>query len=535
MPTAPSSTEPSIELWPAVPAAAAEPVRPLRPWNPDEVRHAVVDTGHLLRFTVGTVRKPKVLKVVWTVLALITLSVLVAPALASGAGAVDGTALTVREDLLPAALLGFLTLAAAGGIATGGGRQLLSGDQSSAYPVSATTDYLGSLLLAPMSTAWLLQAWFLLGATAYGVGLGPLLPATLLVAGWIVVATVTGQGVAWAVEHVRRGPYGVWLVRGLGAALALAVAGLQHAGVLVDVVDSAPTAQLVEVAADPGALGVVASVLGLLAALAVALLLGGAAANVAARRLPRDEAKAETRHHAARPDASGVGGMLRRIDRASVWRAVPMRRGIAVLAVGPGLVALVGGLSWDNIVILPGLVVSGGVLLFGVNAFSLDGRGGLWRESLPVEPRAVFRARSQVMAEWLLLASLVTVWLASLRAGMPSASEAVAVVATVAVVTGQVVAVAMSWSVRRPYAVALNSVRATPAPPSVMVGYSAKLALSTTMTAMVFSISSQLAPWHVVAGFALPFLLWSWLRWCRAARVWCDPVRRASVVTTVAA
>ena len=531
MPTAPSSTE----ARPAYAFATAPVATPLPQWHPDEVRRAVVDTGHLLRFTVGTVRRPTVLKVVWTVLVLITLAVVVAPALASGAGVLDGTAATVREDLLPAALLGFLTLAAAGGIATGGGRQLLSGDQASAYPVSATTDYLGSLLLAPMSTAWLLQAWFLLGATAYGVGLGALAPATVLVAGWIVVATVIGQGVAWAVEYVRRGPYGVWLVRGLGAVLALAVAGLQYVGVLVDVVDASPTARLVDVVADPGVLGVVTSVLALVVVLAVALALGGAAANVAARRLPRDEARAETRHHAARPDPSGVGAMLRRVDRASVWRAVPMRRGIAVLAVGPGLVALVGGLTWDNVVILPGLVVSGGVLLFGVNAFSLDGRGGLWRESLPVEPRAVFRARSQVMAEWLLLAALVTVALASLRAGMPSASEVAAVVATLVVVTGQVVAVAMSWSVRRPYAVALNSVRATPAPPSVMVGYSAKLALSTTLTAMVFSVGSQLAPWHVVVGLALPFVLWSWLRWRRAAKVWCDPARRASVVTTVAA
>ncbi len=40
--------------------------------------------------------------------------------------------------------------------------------------------------------------------------------------------------------------------------------------------------------------------------------------------------------------------MLVRIDRASVWRTVPMRRGLAVLAVGPGLVALAGDLSWDR-------------------------------------------------------------------------------------------------------------------------------------------------------------------------------------------
>ena len=43
--------------------------------------------------------------------------------------------------------------------------------------------------------------------------------------------------------------------------------------------------------------------------------------------------------------------------------------------------------------VLPGLVASGGALLFGVNAWCLDGRGALWRESLPVAPATVFTAR----------------------------------------------------------------------------------------------------------------------------------------------
>src|SRR5690606_32717429 len=154
--------------------------------------------------------------------------------------------------------------------------------------------------------------------------------------------------------------------------------------------------------------------------------------------------------------------------------------GILVLSVGPGLVAFAGGLGWDNVMILPGLVASGGVLLFGVNAWALDGRGALWRESLPATPGVTFAVRSWVRAEWLLGASLVTVVLASLRAGTPTTAEAIAMTCTVVVVVVQVVATAMSWSVRRPFAVNFRSARATPAPPSVMVGYSAKLALSTT-------------------------------------------------------
>ena len=40
--------------------------------------------------------------------------------------------------------------------------------------------------------------------------------------------------------------------------------------------------------------------------------------------------------------------MLVRTDRGSVWRAVPMRRGLAVLAIGPGVVALAGDLTWPR-------------------------------------------------------------------------------------------------------------------------------------------------------------------------------------------
>ncbi len=49
------------------------------------------------------------------------------------------------------------------GVASGGGRELLSRDQGVAFPVSPTTDHLGALLMAPLNIAWLLQSWALLG------------------------------------------------------------------------------------------------------------------------------------------------------------------------------------------------------------------------------------------------------------------------------------------------------------------------------------------------------------------------------------
>ena len=212
-----------------------------------------------------------------------------------------------------------------------------------------------------------------------------------------------------------------------------------------------------------------------------------------------------------------------------------MRRGVAVLALGPGVVALAGELPWPTMTLLPGLVASGGALLFGVNAWCLDGRGALWRESLPVPPGRVFTARTLVLGEFLLLASAVTLVLGALRAGVPSEPELAAVLCAWLVVNLQVVSAAMRWSHQRPYAVDLRSARATPAPPVVMVGYSARLAISTTLTSLVFSGLARLPHGELSVMMAIPFLVWSGIRLLRAREVWLDPVRRSRVVTAVAA
>jgi hypothetical protein len=211
-----------------------------------------------------------------------------------------------------------------------------------------------------------------------------------------------------------------------------------------------------------------------------------------------------------------------------------MRRGLAVLAIGPGLVALAGNLDWPQMTILPGLVASGGALLFGVNAWCLDVRGGLWRESLPVAAWAVFAARTWVLTEFLLAASFVTMVLAGLRAGLPNAAELTALLCTWVVVVLQVVSSSMRWSSRRPFAVDLRSARATPAPPLVMVGYSTKLAVTTTLTSLIFSGLARVPHPEVSILVALPFVVWSLVRLLHARDSWTDPVQRAMVVSTVA-
>jgi len=93
----------------------------------------------------------------------------------------------------------------------------------------------------------------------------------------------------------------------------------------------------------------------------------------------------------------------------------------------------------------------------------------------------------------------------------------------------------MRWSSRRPFSVDLRSARATPAPPAVMVGYSTKLAVATTLTSLVFSALANIDAWQMSALMATPFLAWSIIRLLHARDSWVEPVSRARVVTTVAA
>lgn len=497
-----------------------------------DARRAVVDVGHLVRFRTATVRRRS--SSIWFVLAFLALTTAAAvvPAYTPGAGG-DGRAFELLL-LLPTALAGFLGLAVVSAVASGGGRELLDRDPGAVFPVSATTDHLGALLLAPLNIAWLLQAWVLLGTTAYALGPDGLAAAQVVLVLWLAVATAVAQVVAWSFEGVRRAPHGIAGVRLVTLVLLGIALGLQMADALVTVLDRLPTRQIV--------LGMLtgigwewaATVAGLLVALVLAVAIGAVPAHIAARRAPRDELRAESGRYVARRLSRSQLAALVRTDRGSVWRAVPMRRGIAVLAIGPGAVALLGNLPWSTMTVLPGLVASGGALLFGVNAWCLDARGGLWRESLPVEPGTVFAARAWVLAEFLLAASAVTVLLAAIRAGVPSSAELTALLCTVVVVTVQVVAAAMRWSAKRPYAVDLRSARATPAPPLAMVGYSSRLAVSTTLTGLVFSGLARVPAWEVSVLVAVPFLCWSLARLLRTRRSWLDPFARARVVMAVA-
>ncbi|GAB3016772.1 hypothetical protein GCM10011376_03430 [Nocardioides flavus (ex Wang et al. 2016)] len=501
---------------------------------------AARDTGHLVAFRARTVRRRRASAFGVAVVLALTAAFAIAPSgfdvRSVGAPAVE-QALTSVQGNLGAAFAGFLLLAVSSAMGSGGGRELLSRSEAAVHPVGPVTEHLGALLLAPVNLAWLVQLWGLLAVTALVAPAGGLLGAQVVVLAWVLAATALGQAVGWAVEGVRRSPHGVVVVRVVGGAVLAALAGLHLAGVLGPLVRSLPTTWLAETAQTPRwPLAVVV----LLVLAAAAVVVGARPAAWALGLPPREELRVQSGVHEARhaPEprwTSPERALLRRLDRDSVWRSVGMRRGLLVLGLGPGLVALVAGLEWGSVMVLPGLTASGAALLFGVNAWCLDGRGMVWRETLPVAAGDVFDVRALVVAECMALVSGVTVVLALLRNGLPPLVVGVAVLSCWLVVVVQVLAIVMTWSVRSPYAVDLSSPRATPAPHAAMAGYAGRLSLVTTLTALLFT-GLAVVPWAwVPAVAALPFLAWSGRRLVRARRCWLAADERARVVLTVAA
>lgn len=502
-----------------------------------EARRAVSDLRALLAFRHSGLSavSARRLHVAGGVALLLTVAAAAGPAYLAGDVPRQNSGATLA--LLPSFCLGFLALATFSAIAAGGGREVVPRDQGVAFPVSSTTDHLGALLLAPLNLAWFAQAWSLLGAASYALGPERVWAYELPLVLWVLVATALAQALGWVAEGVRRGPHGPLVLRVLLAGFAIVAVLVVLTGSVSVLLDHSPTRPLlIWVLAGAGA-----EWWSWLSGVAVLVVLGVVAAGAGAwparwalHRPMREELRLESGRHQPRATPASDLVMALRIDRAAVWRSVPLRRGLAVLAVMPGAVALAGELEWHMLTVLPGLVVSGAALLFGVNTWCLDGRGALWRESLPISPRLSFWSRVLVQLEVLIGAALVTLLLAALGSGLPTLGELVALLAVTVVVAMQVVAASMRWSIARPFAVDLRSARATPAPPVVMVGYSARLALATTLTGLLFSGLAQLGDVQLVLVVAACWLLWSAWRLERAANRWAQPEIRSRVVATVA-
>ena len=501
---------------------------------------ALRDTGHLIAFRAGAMRHRGAAAA--GVVGVVLLSAVFAfvPASIDANGQLGDILQTLADALrgnVGAALVGTLALSITSSMSSGGGRELLSRSEAAIHPVSPRTEHLGALALAPLNFAWFIQLWGLTTIVALVTPPSEVARAQVVALAWVIAATAAGQAVGWAVEGVRRTAHGVIALRVAGAVVALTVLVLQRADMLTPAIDALPTTWLA--ASMHGERWYVAAI-GLLVAAVVAVALGAAPATWALGMPPREELRVQSGVHEARhaPEprwGSPDRALLRRLDRGSVWRSVGMRRGLLILGLGPGLVTLVAGLEWSSVILLPGLTASGAALLFGVNAWCLDGKGMVWRETLPISDADVFDVRALVVAECMAMVSGITVVLALLRNGLPPLVTGVAVATCWLVVLVQVLAIVMSWSMRSPYAVDLSSPRATPAPHGAMAAYAGKLSLVTTLTAMFFTGLAAL-PWAWLPPLvALPFLAWSSWRLLRARRRWLAPAERARVVLTVAA
>ena len=472
-------------------------------------------------------------------LLLVALAALLVAASVSGPYAPPDTADEVSL-LLPTALLAFAAMCIVAPLSAGGGFELLPAEHLVAFPVRSRTLFAASVTLTPLNLAWMLQVLALVAVVAWSFGRDAVpWPSYLVLAWYIAFTTVAGHALAWWVTAVRRtrgGRYGTW-------ALVVAVVGLclgiLLAGRVTDVLDRTPTISVV--AAMSGGQdgrwlewGLRLAVL--VTGAVVAWVLGARACAWALRR-PGDLALVDP---AARPvprraEARTLSGEVLAMDRASVWRSAPLRRGLLVLVILPAAVSFLAGMPWASVALLPPLVASGAALLFGVNAFCLDGSGALFLASSPVRPRTLLVSKARVVSEVVLAAVLAAVICAALRAGRPSLTDVLAVVGSVVACTALVVGICLRLSVRHPHRADLRGPRDTPAPPGTMALYSLRLAMTTTPVGLLFSMATYGDLWVVPLLLALAFLALALRSWLSTRRAWDDPVVRARVVTTVAA
>jgi hypothetical protein len=438
---------------------------------------------------------------------------------------------------LPVGFLAFVVTTATAVLFGGGGREALPADQAVAYPLGPTTDHLAGLVMAPLNLAWLLQAWTLLASVAVLTRGGYTWAAIVPVVLWLVAATMGIQWLSWVVEYVRRGRRGELVVRTAGVLVGLTIIAVVATGHLLEAVLYTPAAwasSLPYLGADGDWLNWLFGCLMLVAAACALALLGAGAARRTWTRPATTQARVETRRYAPRAFPRSDLRALVAVDRGSVWRSAPLRRGLVLLSLLPVVVAFAGRLDWLMVPVLPGLVASGGALLFGVNAWALDARGAVWRESLPVQPRTALVARAWVLVEVLTAASVATLVICGWRAGSPTAAELSAALCATVVIALRTVASGLRWSVRRPFSVDLRSVRATPAPPLVMVAYSTRLAVAATLTGLVFSVVGRLFPWGYSVVLAVLLAATSVVSLWWTARLWSQSTVRSRVVETVA-
>jgi hypothetical protein len=451
-------------------------------------------------------------------------------------GELDTPTLETALELAPAAFLGFAVLAVIAPLTANGGNEVVPPDQLVAYPIRPMTQLLGGLALAPLNLVWVLQLLTLTTETSLLSEHGSGLRAALTAAAFVVCTTVLGQVLAWLVAGLRQTRLGRRLVLGAGLSLlALTVVGIRL-GLGHEVLDRSPTRTVVHaLRARPDEVPRWAlTTAGLVLLTALGLALGRWLCAWALRR-PADRTirpdLGPVRRRAAR---RGPLAELVSVNRASAWRAPALRRGGIVLAVLPGVGAAGAGVPWESLTVLPGLVAAGAGLLFGVNAFALDGSGALWMASLPHRPRLVALAKVLVLAETVLIAVAIAAFAGGLRSpGAPRASDLTAIVFSGLTCTAVVVAIGLSCSVRRPHHALLRSPRDSIAPPGALVVASLQLSAPVALVGVLFTGAAQSDVAWVPPLLAVPVLALAALSLRRSLATYDEALPRARVVSVV--
>jgi hypothetical protein len=454
----------------------------------------------------------------------------------TSAGSLTHPALVAALELAPASFLGFGVLAVIAPLTAGGGNEIVPSSQLVVFPVRPRTQFLGGLLLAPVNLVWVVQLLVLTAETSYLTLHGHQLAGAATTTAFVVCVTVVGQALAWVVVGLRQTRAGRRLVGSLSAALLVAAVVVIRGGFGDQVLAASPTHTVVRaIALGPGPVwGVTTAALVLGSALGGLL---GARACAWALARPADGvvigASAVVRR---RPGRSSALAELVAINRASVWRASALRRGGLVLAVLPGLAAIGAAVPWQSLVILPGLVAAGSGLLFGVNAFCLDGSGAVWLASLPHDPMLVARAKTLVLAETVAIAIGVVLAAGSLRSpGAPTAAQLTGIASSSLACGALVVATCLALSVRRPHRADLSGPRDAVAPPGALAMASARLALPAGLVGVFLEAGSQTRLWWVPPLIGAPIVVLSLLWLARSLSRYADPMVRARIVQTVSA
>lgn len=458
--------------------------------------------------------------------------------------ALQGAPAEQRDTLAlatPTFYVGFVVLAILAPLVSGGGYELFPADELVPFNVRAATVFRGTLLLAPVNLAWMINVIALFVVTGFATGAPAWAPTSrsLLVVGvFVTAATVLGHTLGWFVMGVRQTRRGRWVTNTLGVLTVFAGLLVFWTDNVVTLLDNSPTTDVLLAAyagyqSNYSRWAVTVVVLAVTALILVAI--GDAVTSWALRR-PGDHAdRSSSRSLPRRKQAPTTSLALLAMDHASLWRSTPLRRGVLVLVIVPGAIAALAGMSWQSLILVPGLIAAGAGLLFGINAFTLDSKGSVWLATLPGWADPAFTAKSLIFLE-VALAAVLSAWVGgSIRAPAPvSAAEVTASLASAVCCACVVVALGMRSSVRQPHRAELQGPRDTPATPGVMAAQSVRFAVVTTFTSLYFAVLALASTWWVPVAGAIPVLVFAYLHWQQTRSAWNHPHVRSHVVLTVA-